>query len=164
MKYEVAENYRASMMLVCLFKVFHDAGITYFEDAYGEVCVNESDFYYEYILDALQYAAPYVERSEGLYHKYGFDPDDDEVNIWAYSCPEMQRYYKTARKLYRMQGCREDQNPYIREIEDKMEDIRGFYSYNFDYSVGKNGRKHSWNFCGVMNSWRTSLCVSGSFG
>lgn len=140
MRYEVAEDYRQSMMLICLFKVFHDAGITFFEDFCADSCVNERDFYYEYVMDALQNAVPIVEQTDGLYHKHGFTYDD-EVNIWAYSSKDMHEYYKIARKLHRLQGCPTKENSYIEEIESKMEDIRGFYSYNFDYCIGNKRKK-----------------------
>lgn len=140
MRYKVAEDYRQSMMLICLFKVLHDAGITFFEDYCADSCVNEQDFYYEYVMEALQNAAPIVEQTDGLYQKYGYT-EDDEVNIWAFSSKEIQEYYKIARKLHRLQGCPKKENMHIRKIEMKMESIRGFDSYNFDYGIGNKHKK-----------------------
>lgn len=141
MRTNIVEEYNQFLVLICMFKVFHDAGITCFETPY--YCndrINEFDYYYKFVMEAIQSAAPIVINSENLYRKHGYRDMDDEVNIWAYSSKEMQKYYWLARKLYRLEGCIQKENPYIREIESKMDNIRGFESYSFDYFIG-NKRK-----------------------
>lgn len=140
MKLNLDENYRCFLFLVCMFKVYHDSGIDYFETCDADSIVNDMDFYYEYMMRGIECAAPIVETTPGLYHKHGYC-DMDDVNIWAYSSKEMQKYFQIARKLYRLEGKKEKENPYINEIKRKIENARGFYSYNFDYFYGKKRSK-----------------------
>ena len=48
----------------------------------------------------------------------------------------MQKYYKIAHKLNRLEGNSKNKNPYIQEMERKMTEICGFESYSFDYFIG----------------------------
>lgn len=164
------------LMLICLMKVFYDAGIDCFCKRNKNEAVNDMDYYYEFIMDAIQNAAPIVESSEKLYKKYGCDEDDGEVNIWAYSSKEMQKYFKIARKLYRLEGCHEKKNPYIEKMYAKAEEIRGFESYCVDYFFSNLSKKNPqleviWNcyFTGevvlclwivrLMNLFKTELPI-----
>lgn len=142
MKLCVDNDYMLFMRLLCLFKVYHDAGNTIF-DKYANDIINDYDFYWMNILEAIEFAAPITVHSENLYTKYGYDADDGEVYIWAYSCKEMQEYFKIARKLSRLEGKCNGQNLYEKEIMENIESIRGFYSYSFDYNVGHK-RKGAW--------------------
>ncbi len=135
MKLKEEEYSRQLLMIVCLFKVFHDAGITILERCDGATPLH-MDYYYEFALDAIQNAAPIVYSDENLYTKHGFSYDDDEVNLYAYSSKEFKEYYRIARKLHRIEGCKTKENPYIKEFERKIERLRGFDSYNFDYFIG----------------------------
>ena len=123
-------------MLVCLLKVYRDAGI----ELYSGDVINDYDYYYEYILEAIQYAAPIAVSDEKLYSKYGYCEDNGEVYIWAYSSKEMQEYYKIARKIHRLEGNTQKENLYIKEIENEIELIRSFCSYSFDYDIGNKRR------------------------
>lgn len=143
MKLNIENEYMPFMMLVCLLKVYHDEEIKVFGNAYANDVINEFDYYYEYIMEAVQTAAPITVYSENLYTKHGFKEEDGEVYIWAYSSKEMQEYFKIARKLNRLEGNREKKNPYEQEIMDKVDYIRGFDSYNFDYDIGHK-RKGAW--------------------
>ena len=135
MRLQTEEYSQWILMLVCLFKVYHDAGIDVFERFYAREEV-DMDYFYEFILEAVQNAAPIVESSDSLYRKFGYVYDDSEVNIFAYSSKEFQEYYRIARKLHRLEGCKTKENPYIRSIERRMEGMRGFESYSFDYFIG----------------------------
>lgn len=143
MKLNIENEYMPFMMLVCLLKVYHDEEIKVFGNAYANDVINEFDYYYEYIMEAVQTAAPITVYSENLYTKHGFKEEDGEVYIWAYSSKEMQEYFKIARKLNRLEGNRKKKNPYEQEIMDKVDYIRGFDSYNFDYDIGHK-RKGAW--------------------
>ena len=137
---DVDDYYQTHLSLLCMFKVLHDAGITYFDD---DGVFNDIDYYYEFVMEALGEAAPIVVANDQmLYRKYGYDEENAEVFINAYSCEEMQEYYKIARKLYRLEGHKEKENPYEKAIEKEIEKIRGFHSYSFDYFIG-NKRKCS---------------------
>ena len=142
MQLNVEKDYKAFLMLVCLFKIYHDVGITCFERLYYKDIINDFDYYYEYVLEAIENAAPIVVYGENLYKKHGFDPDDGEPYIYAYSSEEMQEYFKFARKLHRLEGGA-GENPYEREIQRKISGIQGFFSYNFDYCIGHK-RKGAW--------------------
>lgn len=136
MKLNICEDYNQFMMLVCLFKVYRDAGIAWVYDKNSEYIINEYDYFYEYILEAVQCAAPIVTSDKKLYQKHKYDFDDDEAYIWAYSSKEMQEYYKIARKLHRLEGNGNKKNPYEEDILRKMKDIKGFESYDFDFFIG----------------------------
>ena len=151
MQLNIEENYRVFLMLVCLFKIYHDVGITCFERFHYEDIINDVDYYYEYVLEAVENAAPIVVYSENLYKKHEFDPDDD-VYIYAYSSKEMQEYFKFARKLHRLEGG-VGENPYEREIQRKIFNIQGFFSYNFDYCIGHK-RKGAW----LETLWWPEFC------
>ena len=135
MKLNTEENTSSILELVCLLKVFHDAGNTALE----RFCARDeisTDTYYEFVWEAVQEAAPIVMESDHLYAKYGYNADDGEVYIWGYSSAAMQEYFRIARKLHRLEGCKTPENPYIAHIERRIEGIRGFDSYNFDYAFG----------------------------
>lgn len=140
MRLDIADEYREFLMLICLFKVYYDAGIYVFDKIYSNDVINDYDYFYEYILEAVQCAAPIVVNDEKLYKKYIVDEYYDDTNVWAYSSKEMQEYYKIARKLNILKGNSPGENKYIDEIERKIESIRGFESYSFDYFIG-NKRK-----------------------
>ena len=143
MKAKICEDYTSFMMLVCLLKVYRDAGIQYLYDVNSKEIINEFDYFYEYVYEAIQCAAPTTVYSENLYQKYGYSQDDGDVYIWAYSSKEMQKYFRLARKLHRLEGNGNKPNPYEREILVEMESIMGFRSYNFDYFIGHK-RKGAW--------------------
>lgn len=143
MKICVDNDYMLFMMLLCLFKVYHDAGNNRFDKFHANDIINDYDFYWMNVMEAIESAAPITVNSENLYTKYGYDANNEEVYIWAYSCKEMQEYFKIARKLNRLEGRGEKTNPYEQEIMDKVESIRDFYSYSFDYNVGHK-RKGAW--------------------
>lgn len=140
MKLQIEDEYRSFLFLVCLYKAYHDAGITSFEKDHADDIVNEFDYYYEVVLDAMNYPAPIINQCDSLYQKYNYDPDDGEVDIYAYSSKDMQDYYRIARKLHRLEGNKTKENPYIKRIERKLESVLSFYSYHFDYAIG-NKRK-----------------------
>ena len=140
MKLETQDEYRRFLMLVCLMKVYHDAGINVFMDMYSEDVINDFDYYYEYIMNAIENTAPIVISSENLYRKYGITAEYGDAYVWAYSCKEMREYYKLARKLHRLEGNSTKNNVYITDIERDVEDIRGFMSYAFDYDIGNKRR------------------------
>ncbi|MCR4720022.1 MAG: hypothetical protein K5768_10380, partial [Firmicutes bacterium] len=145
---EFDEGYKDHLLIICMLKLFHDAGNDYFERAYRDEGVNDEDYYYEYIVEAIDCLAPIVESPDKLYDKYRLDEGED--NIFSYSSKEMQKYFKIARKLYRINGCKEKQNPYIERIYRKVEEIRNFESYCFDYHFGSL-KKHPqlevmWNY------------------
>lgn len=140
MRLQVEEDYRKFLFLVCLHKVYHDAGKKSFEEYHADYVVNNFDYYYEFIMNAMWYPAPIVKQNDGLYRKYRQDPEGGEVNLYGYSNKSMQEYYRIARKLHRLEGNKTKENPYIKEIERKLDSIRGFHSYNFDYDIG-NKRK-----------------------
>lgn len=139
MKIETSSFSRELLWLVCMLKIYHDAGISHLEKWFSDDQL-EPDMYYEIIMEAIGCAAPIVINNERLYDKHGYSDCDGEVNIWAYSSKEMQKYYKLARKLHRLEGNKEKDNKYIAEIGRKIEGLRGFYSYNIDYIIG-NKRK-----------------------
>ena len=143
MKLNVDDEYMRFMMLLCLFKVYHDEGIMDYDKVYTEDVINEGDYYWEYVMEAVQIAAPITVYGKNLYTKYGCTPDDGEVYILAYSCKEMQEYFKIARKLHRLEGNTKEKNPYEQEIMEKVNRIRGFFSYNFDFDIGHK-RKGAW--------------------
>lgn len=143
MKQNIENEYMTFMMLVCLLKVYHDEGIKVFGNTDANEVINNFDFFYMYIMEAVQNAAPITVYSENLYAKHGFNEEDGEVYIWAYSSKEMQEYFKIARKLNRLEGRGGKENPYEQEIMDKIEDLRGFRSYDFDYTIGHK-RKGAW--------------------
>lgn len=143
MKAKICEDYTSFMMLVCLLKVYYDAGIPLLYDVNSKEIINEFDYFYEYVYEAIQCAAPTTVYSENLYQKYGYSQDDGDVYIWAYSSKEMQKYFRLARKLHRLEGNGNKPNPYEREILVEMESIMGFRSYNFDYFIGHK-RKGAW--------------------
>ena len=140
MRLQIEQDYRRFLFLVCLYKAYHDAGFKEFEWYHADDIVNEFDYYYEFIQNALWYPAPIVKQNDRLYQKHKCNPDDGEVYIYAYSSKEMQAYYRIARKLHRLEGNKKRENPYMEEVEKKMERIRNFYSYDFDYMIG-NKRK-----------------------
>ena len=134
MKLSTDDYSKQILLLVCLIKVYHDAGIRNFDHYYGdEISV---DYYYDFVMEAIQSAAPIVIYDDNLYAKHGYEEDNGEVYIWAYSSKEMQEYFRIARKLYRLEGCKTKENPYIAHIKAKAESIRGFHAYNFDYFYG----------------------------
>lgn len=138
MKIETSSFSEQLLWLVCLLKVFHDAEIYHLENWFSDYQLSE-DTFYEFVIEAISFAAPIIKYDENLYHKHGYDVDE-EVNIWAYSSKEMHKYYKLARKLHRLEGNKGKENRYIEEINRKIEDTRGFDSYCFDYGIG-NKRK-----------------------
>lgn len=125
----------ATLWLVCLLKVFHDAGNDHLENWFSDYPLTQ-DTFYEFVIEALGSAAPTVKNSENLYRKHGYYQYDDEVNIWAYSSKEMRKYYKLAIRLNSLEGNKGKGNIYITEIAQKIDDIRGFDSYCFDYAIG----------------------------
>lgn len=131
MRYNNDPDLENTLMLVCLLKVYHDAGI-WDTSYYGDIDLNDMDYFYELVVDAIDNAAPIVHSDEKLYKKYG--EDRDEVNIYAYSSKEMQEYFKLARKLHRLEGNSQKENPYIKSICNKIYYLRGFDSYSFDYT------------------------------
>ena len=133
---EIDEYYETYLMLICLLKVYHDAGITTLERVWKRERLNDLDYYYDYALEALRYAAPIVKDEPSIYKKHGFEPDEGDAYIWAFSSQEMQEYYRLARKINRLHGGGRE-NPYEREIENKISALMGFYSYNFDYCIGR---------------------------
>lgn len=135
MKLQTDDYTKMVLLLVCLVKVYHDAGITVFDRAYQNDELS-MDYYYEFIMEAIQNAAPIIISDENLYIKHGYEDDNGEVYIWAYSSKEMQEYFRIARKLHRLEGCKTKENPHITYIERKIEGIRGFQAYNFDYFYG----------------------------
>lgn len=135
MKLNIEENTSSILKIVCLLKVFHDAGSTALERFFAREEIS-MDTYYEFVYEAIQNAAPIVMDSDRLYAKYGCNADDGEVYIWGYSSATMQEYFRIARKLHRLEGCKTPENPYIAHIERRIEGIRGFDSYNFDYAFG----------------------------
>ena len=133
------DGLRCYLMLICMFKVFHDAGIPYFKQYNANFPVNDLDYYYEYAMEGIQNAAPIVKNNAALYDKYGYEAYEDEMQIWAYSSKEMQTFYKLARQLNRLEGRTKEQY-YEKAIEEEIESIRNFESYNFDYQVGNKRR------------------------
>ncbi len=147
--YHIETYYREFMMLIAMLKVFYDTGITAIHKSNRDEIVNDMDDYYQCIIEALDCAAPIMYDNQNLYKKYGCDEDSDY--IYAYSCREMQEYYKIAHKLHRIEGCMSKENPYIEKIEREIEGIRNFFSYCFDYNVGnkrKGARLEILLFCG----------------
>lgn len=140
MRLQIEQDYRRFLFLVCLYKAYHDAGLKEFERYHADDIVNEFDYYYEFIIHALEYPAPIVKQDDRLYQKYDYDPEDGEAYVYAYSSKDMQAYYRIARQLHRLEGNKTRENPYMEEVERKLEDIRNFYSYSFDYAIG-NKRK-----------------------
>lgn len=136
---EYDEFFKNHLCIICLMKIFHDSGNMIFETVDRNSPINDSDYYYEYIITALQNLAPIIRFNEGLYEKY--DAAQEEDQAWAYSCKEMEKYFKIARKLYRIEGCKEKKNPYLDKIYKDAEQIRNFYSYCFTYNFGSL-RKH----------------------
>ena len=135
MRYEVDEFLSNYLMLVCLLKVYHDAGNFKLEKEVSNYPLNDYDYYYQIVIDAIECAAPIViKENDNLYRKYGESEDDS--NIYAYSSKELQKYLKLARKLYRLEGAGKNSNPYIDELWNKMHAIRGFRSYSFDCHFG----------------------------
>lgn len=135
MRYEVDEFLSNYLMLVCLLKVYHDAGNFKLEKEVSNYPLNDYDYYYQIVIDAIECAAPIViKENDNLYRKYGESEDDS--NIYAYSSKELQKYLKLARKLYRLEGVGKNSNPYIDELWNKMHAIRGFRSYSFDCHFG----------------------------
>lgn len=126
--------------LLCLFKVYKDAGNAFWEYEYRNVVINDYDYYFQYALDAMEYAAPIVETNEHLYHKHGYESDYDEVNIYAFSSEEMQKCFRLARKIDRLEEKCGKNNSMEKYLCNEMESIRGFQSYCFDYFIG-NKRK-----------------------
>ena len=132
----VTDEYsKAVLLLVCLIKVYHDAGIDIFERGYKKELI-DMDYYYDYVMEAISNAAPKTISDEHIYNKFGSSEDDCEGYVWAYSSDEFEDYYRIARKLHRLEGAKTKENPYIKDIERKMEEMRGFFSYNFDYFIG----------------------------
>ena len=138
MNIDYDEYWEEYMMLLCLFKVLKDTGNEFLEFDSEMIVINESDYYFEYCLDALQCAAPIIEKNESLYHKHGYKCSyDDDVDITAYSSKEMQQCFKIARKLDRLEEkCGFDLSN-VESLKDKMEQMRGFESYCFDYFIGR---------------------------
>ena len=135
MRYEIDEYLSNYLMLVCLLKVYHDAGNYELEEEVSNYPLNDYDYYYPIVIDAIECAAPIViKENDNLYRKYGESEDDS--NIYAYSSKELQKYLKLARKLYRLEGAGKNSNPYIDELWEKMYAIRGFRSYSFDCHFG----------------------------
>ena len=135
MRYEVDEFLSNYLRLVCLLKVYHDAGNFKLEKEVSNYPLNDYDYYYQIVIDAIECAAPIViKENDNLYRKYGESEDDS--NIYAYSSKELQKYLKLARKLYRLEGVGKNSNPYIDELWNKMHAIRGFRSYSFDCHFG----------------------------
>lgn len=144
MRIDYEYHWEDYMLLLCMFKVFKDAGNEFLDFGSEYVVINDFDYYFEYCLDALQCASPIVEKSESLYYKYGYKNGyDDDVDITAYSSKEMQQCFKIARKIDRLEGkCGSDlSNEEV--LKDKMEQLRGFGSYCFDYFIGRK-RKGAW--------------------
>ena len=144
MNIDYDEYWEEYMMLLCLFKVLKDTGNEFLDFGSEMIVINESDYYFEYCLDALQCAAPIVKKNESLYHKHGYKCSyDDDVDITAYSSKEMQQCFKIARKLDKLEGkCGSDLSN-EESLKDKMEQMRGFESYCFDYFIGRK-RKGAW--------------------
>ena len=134
MRYERCDNLRDLLMAVCLFKVYHDAGISKLKRQNDSYALNDPDYFYWFIIDAIECAAPMVKQSDDLYIKFGLS--DDDANIYAYSSKELQKYLRLARKLYRLEGAGKNSNPYIDNLWNEMDSIRGFTSYNFDCTFG----------------------------
>ena len=89
----VTDEYsKAVLLLVCLIKVYHDAGIDIFERGYEKELI-DMDYYYDYIMEAISNAAPKTVTGERLYNKFGYDEDDCEVYVWAYSSDEFEEYF-----------------------------------------------------------------------
>lgn len=105
MNIDYDEYWEEYMMLLCLFKVLKDTGNEFWEFDSEMIVINESDYYFQYCIDALNCAAPIIEKSESLYHKHGYKCSyDDDVDITAYSSKEMQQCFKIARKLDKLEG------------------------------------------------------------
>ncbi len=128
---EVADEF----WLIYLFKAFHDEGKDEFIQ-YNSGCSLCYDNYYEYFLESLGYAAEMVRNDENIFKRHGYQEYDDEVNIYSFSSKEMQKYFKLARRLHRLEGAR-GENPYIEMVKDRAERDKNFYSYSFDYLFAK---------------------------
>ena len=126
--------------LLCLFKVYKDADNAFWEYGNEKIVINDYDYYFQYALDAMECAAPIVENNEHLYHKHGYERDYDEINIYAFSSDEMQKCFKLARKIDKLEGKCGKNNSAEKHLYNEMESIRGFRSYCFDYFIG-NKRK-----------------------
>lgn len=132
------------MLLLCLFKVFKDAGNEFWDEQDKKAVINDCDDFFQHIIDALDCAAPIVETSEDLYRKHGYkDGEYDEVTITAYSSKEMQQCFKIAREIDRLEGkCGSDLSN-VERLKYKMVQLRGFSSYCFEYYIGRK-RKGAW--------------------
>ena len=131
---EMDEIYRMFWNLYIL-KVFYDNGQKEVAQRYLPY-VQQEEFLYDNFYDFLSYTAEYVDCSEEVYLRHGYREYEDEVNIWSFSCKEMQEYFKLARKIHRLEGNRGN-NRYYELIYDKVERERNFYSYSFDYFFAK---------------------------
>ncbi len=141
MKLETNNNAYELMLIVCMFKVFHDSGITALERLYAKDHF-DMDYFYDMVLEGLDYAAPIVYYDDNLYRKYGYPDCDDycDVNIRAYSSEEMQECFKLARKLDRLDKGSKMPKKYEEHLESDIDNARTFYSYSFDWNMG-NKRK-----------------------
>ena len=62
---------RQILLLVCLVKVYYEAGIRNFDHYYGdEISI---DYYYDFVMEAIQSAAPIVIYDNNLYTKHGYE-------------------------------------------------------------------------------------------
>ncbi len=139
MEFVTNNNSFELMLLVAMFKAFHDAGITTLEKCYAKDSF-DMDYFYDMILEALDCSAPIVDCSEGLYNKYGYDYEDCDVNIRAFSSKEMQKCFELAHKLDRLDKGSKMPQKYEKRLEKEMENLKTFYSYSFDWTVGNKRR------------------------
>lgn len=132
---KISERNEDFLWMIYMLKKFYDHGekelIKWFDDV--RLDKDLDDYYYDIIFTALDCAAEIVDSGERVYKRNGYDPED-EVNIFSFSSREMQKYFKTARKLHRLNGGGGN-NPYIDSIAADMESLRQFNSYSFDYGI-----------------------------
>lgn len=138
MKFKVKDFPDQLMWIVCMMKVYHDAGIDHLEKYYADDCL-DTDYFYEFVIEGLDCAAPIIKESDGLYQKYGYDEFDD-VNIRAYSSEEMKKCFYLARKLDRLDGDSKQKNEHEQLLISQIDDLRGFMSYSFDWAIGSKRR------------------------
>ncbi len=141
MRFNEKEVPERLMWIICMIKIYHDAGFHQVEKYLADTELDlDMDCFYEFVVEGLESAAPIVRVTKGLYEKYGYDEDDCEVNIMAYSSDEMQKCFKLIRKIDRLEKSSKPMITHEREFINKIERSRGFMSYCFDWNIG-NKRK-----------------------
>ena len=142
------------MELIYLYKVFYDHGKTDFVKYVSSAGIDE-DYYYDVVFAAIENAADMVETGENVYARHGYH-EDDEVNIFSFSCEEMRKYFKIAHKLHRLNGGGGN-NPYISGAYNEVRELMNFHSYSFDCVFSKKRKRAAldvlWGYDFTMELW-----------